>query len=228
MNGKRLQAISLPSTPPDLDEIRDGLLDAVGKRRQSCERSCGRCLLSRIRRDVKNRPAGTGRKSGCQQGPSPEVLGIDPVRSCSSIAVFRPGRSAPGSAEESWRIGFQLQPGSCSTLVMKRHRRHALRVADRAHILTIRSQLGRPSATLSSIVADSGVGLGTRRTRGAYFRGTFFTDESRGMGNGTWRSARSIIEAPSWSNCGRTRISHWRHLFRVRKLPSASLGSQTL
>src|SRR5712672_421338 len=178
MNGNACQRF-LAISPPDLDEVKDGLAEIVSDGNRASE------VLSRIRGMLMNLPPERGEVD--VNKTITEVLALTrqelQQHRVSVQADLRP--DLPRIVADR----VQLQQVVLN-LVMNGI--DAMRVvADRARILTIRSQLDDQRNIVVN-VADSGVGLDAA-DRERIFE-TFFTTKAAGMGMGLAIS-NSIIEA---------------------------------
>jgi PAS domain S-box-containing protein len=178
MNGNACRRF-LALTPPDLDEIRDGLDAVVSDGNRASE------VLSRIRAMLKN--AAPERGEVDVNKTITEVLALArqelQQHRVSVQADLRP--DLPRIVADR----VQLQQVVLNLVMNGIDAMRA--VADRARILTIRSQLDDQRNIVVN-VADSGVGLDAA-DRERIFE-TFFTTKAAGMGMGLAIS-KSIIEA---------------------------------
>lgn len=178
MNGNACRRF-LALTPPDLDEIRDGLDAVVSDGNRASE------VLSRIRAMLKN--AAPERGEVDVNKTITEVLALArqelQQHRVSVQADLRP--DLPRIVADR----VQLQQVVLNLVMNGIDAMRA--VADRARILTIRSQLDDQRNIVVN-VADSGVGLDAAH-RERIFE-TFFTTKAAGMGMGLAIS-KSIIEA---------------------------------
>jgi len=178
MNGNACRRF-LALTPPDLDEIRDGLDAVVSDGNRASE------VLSRIRAMLKN--AAPERGEVDVNKTITEVLALTrqelQQHRVSVQADLRP--DLPRIVADR----VQLQQVVLNLVMNGIDAMRA--VADRARILTIRSQLDDQRNIVVN-VADSGVGLDAA-DRERIFE-TFFTTKAAGMGMGLAIS-KSIIEA---------------------------------
>jgi PAS domain S-box-containing protein len=178
MNGNACRRF-LALTPPDLDEIRDGLDAVVSDGNRASE------VLSRIRAMLKN--AAPERGEVDVNKTIAEVLALTrqelQQHRVSVQADLRP--DLPRIVADR----VQLQQVVLNLVMNGIDAMRA--VADRARILTIRSQLDDQRNIVVN-VADSGVGLDAA-DRERIFE-TFFTTKAAGMGMGLAIS-KSIIEA---------------------------------
>ena len=178
MNGNACRRF-LALTPPDLDEIRDGLDAVVSDGNRASE------VLSRIRSMLKN--AAPERGEVDVNKTITEVLALTrqelQQHRVSVQADLRP--DLPRIVADR----VQLQQVVLNLVMNGIDAMRA--VADRARILTIRSQLDDQRNIVVN-VADSGVGLDAA-DRERIFE-TFFTTKAAGMGMGLAIS-KSIIEA---------------------------------
>jgi len=178
MNGNACRRF-LALTPPDLDEIRDGLDAVVSDGNRASE------VLSRVRAMLKN--AAPERGEVDVNKTITEVLALTrqelQQHRVSVQADLRP--DLPRIVADR----VQLQQVVLNLVMNGIDAMRA--VADRARILTIRSQLDDQRNIVVN-VADSGVGLDAA-DRERIFE-TFFTTKAAGMGMGLAIS-KSIIEA---------------------------------
>jgi PAS domain S-box-containing protein len=178
MNGNACRRF-LALTPPDLDEIRDGLDAVVSDGNRASE------VLSRIRAMLKN--AAPERGEVDVNKTITEVLALtrqELLQHRVSVEVdLRP--DLPSIVADR----VQLQQVVLNLVMNGIDAMRA--IADRARILTIRSQLDDRRNIVVN-VADSGVGLDAA-DRERIFE-TFFTTKAAGMGMGLAIS-KSIIEA---------------------------------
>ena len=178
MNGNACRRF-LALTPPDLDEIRDGLDAVVSDGNRASE------VLSRIRAMLKN--------------AAPERGEVDVNKTITEVLAL----TRQELQQHRVSVQVDLRP-DLPRIVADRVQLQqvvlnlvmngidAMRaVADRARILTIRSQLDDQRNIVVN-VADSGVGLDAA-DRERIFE-TFFTTKAAGMGMGLAIS-KSIIEA---------------------------------
>jgi PAS domain S-box-containing protein len=178
MNGNACRRF-LAVTPPDLDEVRDGLDAIVSDGNRASE------VLSRIRAMLKN--------------AAPERGRVDVNQTIAEVLALA------GHELQLHRVSVQteLHPKLPTILADRVQLQQvvlnlvmngidAMRaVVDRSRILTVRSQLDDRGNVVVS-VADSGIGLDTASRERIF--DTFFTTKADGMGMGLAIS-KSIVEA---------------------------------
>ena len=178
MNGNACQRF-LAISPPDLDEVKDGLAAIVSDGNRASE------VLSRIRGMLKN--------------VAPERVRMDVNRVIAEVLAL----ARHELQQHRVSVDADLHP-SLPTIMADRVQLQqvvlnlvmngvdAMRaVADRSRVLTVRSQLDDRGNIVVS-VADSGVGLDAVNLERIFE--TFFTTKANGMGMGLAIS-KSIIEA---------------------------------
>src|ERR1700716_1587941 len=178
MNGNACRRF-LALTPPDLDEIRDGLDAVVSDGNRASE------VLSRIRAMLKN--------------VAPERVQMDVNRAITDVLALARHELQQHRVTVEADLHPNLPPIMADRVQLQQvvlnlvmNGVDAMRaIADRPRVLTVRSQLDDRGNIVVS-VADSGVGLDAVNLERIFE--TFFTTKANGMGMGLAIS-KSIIEA---------------------------------